>query len=377
MAMMDVLSKLEPKQGIWLQQDIVPKVGPRDVLIKIKKTAICGTDLHIYKWDNWAQNTIPIPLTVGHEYVGEIVELGRDVHEFHIGDRVSGEGHITCGFCRNCRAGRRHLCRNTMGVGVERPGAFAEYLAIPAFNAFKVPSSIPDDLVSIFDPFGNAVHMTLSFDVVGEDVLITGAGPIGIMAAAICRHIGARKIIITDVNKYRLDLASKFDITEAVDVSDCKNQEETVRKLRRIMAKHGMTEGFDVGLESSGHPQAINSMIDLMNTGGRMSCLGLSGSKLEVDWDKMVLRGLFLKGIYGREMFETWYKMVALVESGLDVSPVITHNFHYTQFQQAFNIMMQGNCGKVILDWDKDPNAKLKYMAAEQDIPVADDETKA
>lgn len=351
MSQMQALAKLKAEPGLWVTEQNVPEIGPHDVLIRIKKTAICGTDLHIYKWDAWAQKTIPVPLTVGHEYMGEIVDVGAEVKSFRVGDRVSGEGHITCGHCRNCRAGRRHLCRNTTVVGVERPGAFAEYLALPSFNAFKVPDTISDDLLAIFDPFGNAVHMALSFDLAGEDVLITGAGPIGIMAAAVCRHVGARKIVITDISPYRLKLAEQFDITDAVDMSACDTSEAAADKLKQVMSRHHMVEGFDVGLESAGHPQAINALIDVMNTGGRIACLGLPGRRVDVDWDKMIFHGLFLKGIFGREMFETWYKMVALLESGLDISPVITHHFPYQDYQQAFDTLLEGQCGKVILDW--------------------------
>jgi threonine 3-dehydrogenase len=348
---MKVLSKLKAEPGIWMSEADIPTVGNNDVLIKIKKTAICGTDLHIYKWDEWAQKTIPVPMHVGHEYVGEIVEIGKEVKGFKIGDRVSGEGHITCGYCRNCRGGRTHLCRNTVGVGVNRPGCFAEYLAIPAFNAFKIPNDISDDLASIFDPFGNAVHTALSFDMIGEDVLITGAGPIGIMATAICRHVGARHIVITDVNDYRLDLAKKMGATRAVNVKDCKTVEQTTQKLKDTMHELGMTEGYDIGLEISGNQTAISAMINTMNNGGRLSLLGLAGNNVNIDWNTMVLRGLFLKGIYGREMFETWYKMVTLLQSGLNISPVITHHFSINDYQKAFDIMSQGQCGKVILDW--------------------------
>lgn len=351
MPKMQVLSKRYPQEGLWLAEADIPQIGPNDVLIKIKKTAICGTDLHIYKWDQWAQQTIKTPMHVGHEYVGEIVEIGREVKGYQIGDRVSGEGHITCGYCRNCRGGRRHLCRNTIGVGVNREGAFAEYLALPAFNVFKVPESIPDELVAIFDPFGNAVHTALSFDLVGEDVLITGAGPIGIMAAAVCRHVGARHIVITDVNDYRLNLAKQFGVTRAVNVKACKNSLESADLLREVMVQIGMKEGFDVGLEMSGHHTAVNTMISVSNTGARLALLGLAGQRLEIDWDKMVLAGLTMKGIYGREMFETWYKMVTLIQSGLDISSIITHRFHYTDFQKGFDVLLSGESGKVVLDW--------------------------
>lgn len=351
MAMMKVLSKLKPEVGLWLAEAKIPQVGHNDVLIKVKKTAICGTDLHIYKWDEWAQKNVPVPIPIGHEYVGEIVDMGNEVVGLKIGDRVSGEGHIVCGHCRNCRGDRTHLCRNTIGTGVHRPGAFAEYICIPAFNAFKVPESIPDEVVSIFDPFGNAVHTALSYDLVGEDVLITGAGPVGIMAAAICRHVGARHVVITDVNDYRLNMAKQMGATRAINVAGCSNAQETSQRLRQVMQELGMTEGYDIGLEMSGNQTAINAMLDVMNMGGRVALLGLSGQKVTIDWDKMVFAGLYLKGIYGREMFATWYKMVALIQSGLDISPIITHRYHYTEFQKGFDALLSGQAGKVILDW--------------------------
>jgi len=341
--MMKTLAKSYAKQGIWLEQAEVPEVGHNDVLIKIKKTAICGTDVHIYNWDEWSQNTIPVPMTVGHEFVGVIEQIGQEVQGFQIGDRVSGEGHITCGHCRNCRAGRRHLCRNTVGVGVNRAGAFAEYLAIPAVNAFKLPDDISDDMASIFDPFGNAVHTALSFDLVGEDVLITGAGPIGIMAAAVCRHVGARHVVITDVNDYRLTLARKMGASYAVNVAN--------ENLETVMADLGMTEGFDVGLEMSGVPSAVRSMLTTINNGGKIAMLGIPPSDMAVDWNQVIFKGLVIKGIYGREMFETWYKMVSLLQSGLDISPIITHQFNIEEFQQGFDIMRSGQSGKVILNW--------------------------
>ena len=349
---MKVLAKLKAEPGIWMTEADRPAISDQDVLIKIKKTAICGTDLHIYKWDEWAQKTIPVPMHVGHEFVGEIVDMGKSVKGLSIGDRVSGEGHIVCGTCRNCRGGRPHLCRNTIGVGVNRPGAFAEYLSLPAFNAFKVPDDIDDDLVAIFDPFGNAVHTALSFDLVGEDVLITGAGPIGLMCAAICRHVGARHIVITDINPHRLAMAKDFGVTRAVDVSAASDGPGIAEILRGTMSEIAMTEGFDIGLEVSGVHTAINSMVDVMNMGGRMALLGLSGrERIGIDWDKMVFRGLTMKGIYGREMFETWYKMVALLQSGLDISNVITHRFDVDDFQKGFDLMVAGECGKVILNW--------------------------
>ncbi len=341
---MKALAKLKSEVGIWMTDVDEPEVGHNDIKIKIKKSSICGTDVHIYNWDQWSQSTVPVPMVVGHEYVGEVVEIGQEVKGMSIGDRVSGEGHITCGHCRNCRGGRRHLCRNTLGVGVNRPGSFAEYLVIPAFNAFKIPDEISDDLASIFDPYGNAVHTALSFDLVGEDVLITGAGPIGIMAAAICKHVGARYVVVTDVNDYRLDLARQMGATLAVNVAQTD--------LHDVMAQLGMTEGFDVGLEMSGVPQAFNSMLDTMNNGGRIAILGIPPKPIEFDVNKVIFKGMTLKGIYGREMFETWYKMASLLQSGLEIEKVITHHFHIDDFQQGFDIMRSGQSGKVILNWD-------------------------
>ena len=340
---MKSLVKAKAEKGIWLQDTPKPEVGHNDLLIKIRKTAICGTDMHIYNWDEWSQKTIPVPMVVGHEYVGEVVGMGQEVRGFSIGDRVSGEGHITCGHCRNCRAGRRHLCRNTEGVGVNRPGAFAEYLVIPAFNAFKIPDNISDELASIFDPFGNAVHTALSFDLVGEDVLITGAGPIGIMAAAVARHVGARHVVITDINPYRLALAEKMGATRAVDVSK--------EDLQQVMNELGMTEGFDVGLEMSGVPVAFRDMLKKMNNGGKVAMLGIPPQDIAIDWNQVIFKGLVIKGIYGREMFETWYKMASLIQSGLDLSPIITHTYSVDDFQQGFDTMGSGQSGKVILDW--------------------------
>ncbi|EPN9610639.1 L-threonine 3-dehydrogenase [Cronobacter sakazakii] len=341
---MKALSKLKPAEGIWMTDVPQPEVGHNDLLIKIRKTAICGTDVHIYNWDEWSQKTIPVPMVVGHEYVGEVVGIGQEVKGFKIGDRVSGEGHITCGHCRNCRGGRTHLCRNTVGVGVNRPGCFAEYLVIPAFNAFKIPDNISDDLASIFDPFGNAVHTALSFDLVGEDVLVSGAGPIGIMAAAVAKHVGARNVVITDVNEYRLSLARKMGVTRAVNVAN--------ESLQDVMNELGMTEGFDVGLEMSGAPPAFRTMLDTMYHGGRIAMLGIPPSDMSIDWNKVIFKGLFIKGIYGREMFETWYKMAALIQSGLDLSPIITHRFTIDDFQKGFDAMRSGQSGKVILSWD-------------------------
>ncbi|MBV1908546.1 MAG: L-threonine 3-dehydrogenase [Kangiellaceae bacterium] len=340
---MKTLSKLKAEKGIWLTESDKPVCGYNDVLIKIRKTAICGTDMHIYNWDEWSQNTIPVPMTVGHEFVGVVETVGEGVSGFSVGDRVSGEGHITCGHCRNCRAGRRHLCRNTVGVGVNREGAFAEYLCIPAVNAFKLPVDISDDMAAIFDPFGNAVHTALSFDLVGEDVLITGAGPIGIMAAAVCRHVGARHVVITDVNEYRLKLAEKMGATRTVNVLE--------DNLQDVMSRLGMTEGFDVALEMSGVPSAVQSMLSAMNNGGKIAMLGIPPSDMAVDWNQVIFKGLHIKGIYGREMFETWYKMVSLLQSGLDISPIITHQFEIDDFQQGFDIMGSGQSGKVILEW--------------------------
>jgi threonine 3-dehydrogenase len=340
---MKALAKLKAEPGIWMTEAALPELGHNDLLIKIRKTAICGTDVHIYKWDEWSQNTIPVPMVVGHEYVGEVVGIGQEVKGFAIGDRVSGEGHITCGHCRNCRGGRTHLCRNTEGVGVNRPGAFAEYLVIPAFNAFKIPAEISDDLASIFDPFGNAVHTALSFDLVGEDVLITGAGPIGIMAAAVARHVGARHVVITDVNEYRLQLARDMGVTRAVNVAETS--------IESVMAELGMTEGFDVGMEMSGVPAAFNSMLSAMNHGGNIALLGIPPSDMGIDWNQVIFKGLVIKGIYGREMFETWYKMASLIQSGLDLTPIITHHYHVDDFQEGFEMMCSGQSGKVILDW--------------------------
>lgn len=340
---MKALAKLTRDKGLTLTDLPMPQVGHNDLLIKITKTAICGTDMHIWNWDDWAQKTIPVPMQVGHEYIGVVADMGQEVQGFTIGQRVSGEGHITCGHCRNCRAGRRHLCRNTVGVGVNRPGAFAEYLVIPAFNAFPIPDEISDDLAAIFDPFGNAVHTALSFNLIGEDVLITGAGPIGIMAVAIAKHVGARHVVITDVNDFRLDLASKMGATRTVNVAR--------EDLKSVMAELHMTEGFDVGLEMSGNPTAFRQMLTEMNHGGKIALLGIPPGETAIDWNQVIFKGLELKGIYGREMFETWYKMVALIQSGLDISPLITHHFKVDDFEQGFNAMNSGQSGKVILDW--------------------------
>ena len=340
---MRALAKLQRAPGLTMTEVDKPEVGHNDVMIKIKKTAICGTDIHIWKWDEWAQKTIPVPMHVGHEYVGHIVEMGAEVRGFEIGDRVSGEGHITCGHCRNCRAGRRHLCRNTFGVGVNREGSFAEFLVIPAFNAFKIPDSISDDLAAIFDPYGNATHTALSFNLVGEDVLITGAGPIGIMAVAIARHVGARHVVITDVNDYRLALATKMGATRVVNVAKSS--------LQDVMKELGMVEGFDVGMEMSGVPSAFQSLLASMNHGGKVALLGIPPSNTVIDWNEVIFKGLEIKGVYGREMFETWYKMVAMLQSGLDLSPILTHQFPVEQFEQGFAAMLSGQSGKVILNW--------------------------
>lgn len=340
---MKALVKKHAKPGIWMDDVSKPPVGHNDVLIKIKKTAICGTDIHIYNWDEWASKTIPVPMTVGHEFVGEVVEIGSEVRGFEAGDRVSGEGHITCGFCRNCRAGKRHLCRNTTGVGVNRSGCFAEYLSIPAFNAFKLSDAISDDIASILDPLGNATHTALSFDLVGEDVLITGAGPIGIMAVAIARFVGARHVVITDVNDFRLDLARKMGATATVNA--------TRDNLQQVMQDLGMQEGFDVGMEMSGNPQALRDLLGAMHHGGKVALLGIPPGDTSIDWNQVIFKGLVLKGVYGREMFETWYKMSSMIQSGLDVSPIITHHFGIDDFQKGFDIMNSGHSGKVILNW--------------------------
>ena len=341
---MKALVKRHREKGIWLEENLpMPEVGDQDVLIKINKTAICGTDVHIYKWDDWAQRTIPVPMHVGHEYAGEIIQLGKNVKNLKIGQRVSGEGHIVCGHCRNCRAGQRHLCIHTIGVGVNRPGCFAEFLAIPAVNVFPLPDDISDDEASIFDPFGNAVHTALSFDLVGEDVLVTGAGPIGILGAAVALHVGARHVVITDINDYRLELARKLGIKNAINVQK--------QNLQEVMKHLGMTEGFDVGLEMSGSAPAFNTMIESMRNGGKIALLGILPNDTKISWDAVIFKGLFIKGIYGREMFETWYKMTSLVQSGMDIKPIITHHFPLSDYQEAFEIMSSGQSGKIILDW--------------------------
>jgi threonine 3-dehydrogenase len=341
---MKSLVKAKSERGLWREETPRPEFGPNDVLIKVKKAAICGTDLHIYNWDKWAARTIPVPMVVGHEYLGVIEAVGRDVTALKVGQRVSGEGHIVCGFCRNCRAGRGHLCRNTLGVGVNRPGAFADYVAIPASNAYLIPDSIPDEIAAILDPLGNAVHTALSFDLVGEDVLITGAGPIGLMAIAICRHVGARNIVITDVNDYRLDLARKMGATRAVRADR--------QTLRAVMDEIDMHEGFDVGLEMSGNPRALRDMIGSMNNGAKVALLGILADEAAIDWNEIIFKGLTLKGIYGREMYETWYKMLAMLQSGLDVTPVITHRLPMAEYEKGFAALNAGQACKVVLDFN-------------------------
>jgi len=341
---MKALVKAHSKPGLWLEEVPVPKPGINDVLIRVHKTGICGTDLHIYKWDAWAQKTIPVPMVVGHEFVGEVVEVGSNVSDFHTGDLVSAEGHVVCGRCRNCLAGRRHLCKDTRGIGVNRAGAFAEFISVPMTNVWHHRPDIDREVASIFDPFGNAVHTALSFDVLGEDVLITGAGPIGIMAAAIVKHAGARFIVVTDVNDYRLKLAKQMGATVALNVK--------TGRLAEVQQQLGMKEGFDVGLEMSGNPQAFRDMIDAMCHGGKIAMLGIPSEPIAIDWNKVVFNMLTIKGIYGREMYETWYKMSVMLESGLDIRPVITHRFPFSQFENAFQVALSGQSGKVILDWN-------------------------
>jgi threonine 3-dehydrogenase len=341
---MKALVKSRSEQGLWLEDVPEPQLGLNDVLIRVQKTGICGTDLHIYKWDEWAQKTIPVPMVVGHEFVGEVVEVGSNVSDFFAGEIVSAEGHVVCGRCRNCLAGRRHLCAHTQGIGVNRPGAFAEYIAVPQTNVWHHAPDVESDIASIFDPFGNAVHTALSFDVLGEDVLITGAGPIGCMAAAVVKHAGARYVVVTDVNDYRLDLAKKMGATRVVNV--------TRETLSEVQEQLDMKEGFDVGLEMSGSPAAFESMIEAMCHGGKIAMLGIPSAPMPIDWNKVVFNMLTIKGIYGREMYETWYKMTVMLQSGLDISPVITHRFHYTEFEKGFEAMLSGQSGKVVLDWE-------------------------
>ncbi|MEM7733341.1 MAG: L-threonine 3-dehydrogenase [Pseudomonadota bacterium] len=341
---MRALVKLKPEPGLWMEHVPVPEPGPADVLIKVKKSAICGTDVHIWKWDEFSAKTVPVPMVVGHEFVGEIVDTGAAAVKYRVGQRVSGEGHIICGTCRNCRAGRGHLCRETKGVGVNRPGSFAEYLSIPEANVVPIPGDIPDEVAAIFDPFGNAVHTALSFDLVGEDVLVTGAGPIGIMGALVAQKVGARKVVITDINPYRLDLARQMGVQHVVDVSAVQ--------LRDVMDDIGMTEGFDVGLEMSGASAAMQQMIARMNNGGKVALLGIAPTAFPVDWNTVIFKMLEIKGIYGREMFETWYKMIALVQGGLDLTGLITHRISIDDFEQGFSAMISGNSGKVVMDWE-------------------------
>lgn len=334
-----VKSRAEP--GLWMEDVPRPSIGPNDLLVHVRYASICGTDLHIWNWDAWAQRTVHLPLVVGHEFEGEIVELGSEVTGFAVGARVAVEGHITCGHCRNCRAGRRHLCRNTIGIGVQRAGAFAELIAVPAANAYAMPPGMPDEIGSCLDPLGNAVHSALSFDLVGEDVLVTGAGPIGVMAAAVARVVGARYVVVSDVNPYRLALARRMGATLAVEPT----------MVRSAMSELGMVEGYDVGLEMSGNPDALRSMLEVMNNGGRIALLGIPEREVAIDLNRVIFGGLVLKGIYGREMFETWYRMGVLLQSGLDITPVITHRFPAARFAEAFEVVRSGKCGKVVLDW--------------------------
>jgi threonine 3-dehydrogenase len=340
---MRALVKAKAEPGLWMEELPVPEIGPNDVLIRVRKTGICGTDLHIYNWDAWSQRTIQVPMAIGHECAGEVHAIGSHVTGLAPGDRVSVEGHVTCGHCRNCRAGRRHLCRNTRGLGVNRQGCFAEYVAMPAVNVFPLTPDIPDDVAAFLDPLGNAVHTALSFDLVGEDVLIVGAGPIGLMAAAVVKHVGARYVVITDVNEYRLDVARKMGVSYAVNPRE--------RKLPDVMKHLGMTEGFDVALEMSGNADGFRQMLEAMNNGGRVAILGIPSAPIEIDWSQVIFKGLVLKGVYGREMFETWYKMASLLQAGMNVSHVLTHRFRAEQFREGFEVMRSGNCGKVILDW--------------------------
>ena len=340
---MKALVKRKAEVGLWLEEVPRPEIGVNDVLIRVQRTGICGTDVHIWKWDDWARKTIPVPMVVGHEFVGEVVASGSNVADFHPGEIVSGEGHVVCGLCRNCLAGRRHLCKDTHGVGVNRPGAFAEYISLPMTNVWHHDPSIDLDVAAIFDPFGNAVHTALSFPVLGEDVLVTGAGPIGIMAAAVARHAGARYVVITDVNPYRLELARKMGATLALDVRHTS--------LAEAQKQLGMKEGFDVGLEMSGNPSAFRDMLAHLCHGAKIAMLGIPEREMAIDWNLVVFNMLTIKGIYGREMYETWYKMTVMLQSGLDIRPIVTHRFHYTEFQKGFDVMMSGQSGKVILDW--------------------------
>lgn len=344
MSKMQALVKSRAEPGIWMETVSVPRTGTNEVLIKIHKTGICGTDTHIVNWDDWAQRNIQVPRIIGHEFVGEIVELGDGVSGFSVGDRVTAEGHITCGHCRNCRAGKRHLCDHAVGIGGGRDGAFAEYMVMPAGNLWPVHPDIPSDIAAILDPFGNAVHCALSFDVTGEDVLVTGAGPIGIMAAAVCKHIGARHVVISDINSYRLKLASKLGVESVVNAAE--------EKIADIMQRLNMSNGFDIGLEMSGSPEAFKGLLDAMYHGGHVALLGFLPPTTEINWDTVIFKGLLLKGVYGREVFETWYKMTQLLRSGLDISPIITHRFPINEYAQAFAVVHSGECGKVVLDWE-------------------------
>jgi threonine 3-dehydrogenase len=342
---MKALVKRKREPGLWLEDVPQPSMGINDVLIKVDRTGICGTDVHIYAWDQWAQKTIPVPMVVGHEFVGEIVDVGSNVVDFHTGDIVSGEGHVVCGRCRNCMAGRRHLCADTKGIGVNRPGAFAEYISLPMTNVWHHDHTIDRDIAAIFDPYGNAVHTALTFSILGEDVLITGAGPIGCMAAAVARHAGARHVVVTDVNPWRLDLATKLGATRTVDVRS--------EQLADVQRDLGMREGFDVGLEMSGNASAFRDMVAQMAHGGKIAMLGIPSGEMAIDWNAVVFNMLTIKGIYGREMYDTWYKMSVMLQSGLDLSPVITHRFGYQDFEQGFEVMMSGQSGKVILNWSE------------------------
>jgi threonine 3-dehydrogenase len=342
--LMKALVKARAEPGLWMQEVPVPEPGPDQVLIKVRKSAICGTDVHIWKWDEWSAKTVPVPMVVGHEFCGEIVDCGAAARKYKIGQRVSGEGHLVCGTCRNCRAGRGHLCRNTKGVGVHRPGSFAQYLCIPEANVVPIPDDIPDEIAAIFDPFGNAVHTALSFDLVGEDVLVTGAGPIGIMGALVAQKAGARKVVITDISPYRIALAKRMKVQHVVNAAE--------EDLRDVMASLGMTEGFDVGLEMSGAAPAMRDMIDKMNNGGKIALLGIAPTEFAVDWNKIIFKMLNVKGIYGREMYETWYKMIALVQSGLDLTDLITHRIKIDDFATGFEAMIAGTAGKVVMDWE-------------------------
>ncbi|EMI45418.1 MULTISPECIES: L-threonine 3-dehydrogenase [Pirellulaceae] len=341
---MKALVKRHRQPGLWLEEVPIPSIGINDVLIRVDRTGICGTDVHIYTWDAWAQKTIPVPMVVGHEFVGEIVEVGSNVVDFRAGDIVSGEGHVVCGRCRNCMAGRRHLCADTKGIGVNRPGAFAEYIALPVTNVWNHDRNIDRDIAAIFDPFGNAVHTALSFEILGEDVLITGAGPIGCMAAAVAKHAGARHVVLTDINPWRLELGKKLGATRTVDVRH--------EKLFDVQRELGMKEGFNVGLEMSGNPTAFRDMISQMCHGGNIAMLGIPSEEMSIDWNTVVFNMLTIKGIYGREMYDTWYQMTMMLQCGLDLSPIVTHRFDYQDFEKGFDVMMSGQSGKVILNWN-------------------------